>query len=386
MANMSNDKAVGSTNTADKFIAQSGEVTFNPYFYDANAKEWKSNNIYLMVHEIIHCLGFSDKIGAFKKHISTTGTFTGPKTMTLNNGNAPKLSSEKSHFVSGTKDPAGIMPRMMENGGQILSILDLAVLADIGYNINLEDIVGWGSKYPLGFKLNGLYAEMFGNKADGTPYSEYGTRIVVRGGGGTDTLSADSSTAERIILKGYEGADLLITGDRMTIMEGDDMGKLANGTDDPDTYRITTNFKHVISGLGASDRLEIAPDLVFHSLELEFGGIRGKLDGAGLLGNTKFTVEIPDNTIPYQLYGTPRKEYPPFKVTISSDKSILPMSFFQKIYDGRIEQKPYVDVPTLTFYVCYPFDGHGVDPGAKKAMNALKKVLSEKISFSFLAR
>ncbi|MBL8207454.1 MAG: hypothetical protein JNM09_24695, partial [Blastocatellia bacterium] len=46
-------KPLGATNTADKLVARSGKVVFNPSFYDEAKRDWKGNNILQMVHEVL---------------------------------------------------------------------------------------------------------------------------------------------------------------------------------------------------------------------------------------------------------------------------------------------------------------------------------------------
>lgn len=288
-------KAVGAISTDTKFIAKSGSVTFNPSFYDDAKKDWKGNNIPLMMHEILHCLGFSDTVKAFNRYVNATAQFTGPKATQLNKNVAPALASttDKSHFKRLVADAAGVYPRMMEGGGQTLSILDLAVLKDIGYDIPTVNAATAPSC--LGFKFGPLYAGSYNQE-------QYTAKAFVQGGCGNDTISAEGAT-DKIILRGEAGNDTLISGPFATIMIGDDLTELSKGNDGSDIYKIKTNKTHAIVGLGNNDKIYISPSLNITQAQVN-----------------AMTVATPDNTYPTYYYPPSNTTTPYFamKVTIGS--------------------------------------------------------------------
>ncbi len=285
--------------TTTKYIASTGTIRFNPSSFDDTAKDWKGNNISLMVHEIFHCLGFNSGITAFAANIDQNNAFKGANTQRVN-GNAPyplNGASDKSHFKRELTPPVanqvvtdkvGVAPRMMAGGGGTLSIVDLAVLADIGYDIPVVNSATTATC--LGFKLSPLNSGKYNQL-------QYKATTYVAGGCGNDEINGNNS-AESIILRGEGGNDTLISGNNPTVMIGDDLDELANGKDGSDLYKIETNKAHVIVGLGAKDKIQISSTLVDQNQV------------------NSLTVAAPDQTLPTYYFGG--KSFFPLKVTIGS--------------------------------------------------------------------
>ena len=293
-------------NTASKYRGKNGKITFNIGSFDDTKKEWNGTNTFLMLHEIIHCLGFSSSITAFDKNIDkTNNTFTGANTKKVNGGFAYSLNgaNDRSHFKRDLLDKVGVAPRMMAGGGGLLSIVDLAVLADLGYDIPV--VKNATAAIAVGFKLNNL----FGGKYPTPQWG--GATSVISGYAGDDTLTGDS---ESYALFGNGGGDTLITGSERTVMVGDEMTAFATGFatgagDNSDIYKITSKKEHLVVGLGAKDKIIIKTGLVTAT---ELAGIKAELPGS------------------YSVYTFSDVLYPTYKVTVG----------------------------TLVFYVCYPLTGY----------------------------
>jgi hypothetical protein len=114
-------------NTDIKYIALSGVYTINP---TANA-----NFVVLTQHELLHILGVTGGLNAFKNKISNSA-FTGSKTKQMNNGNAFPLSGG-SHLSRAAAYPLPGMNAAVRDGGGSFSVMDLALLFDLGYDIPL---------------------------------------------------------------------------------------------------------------------------------------------------------------------------------------------------------------------------------------------------------
>jgi hypothetical protein len=293
-------------NTSIKYRAKKGKITFGITSFDIAKGDWKGNNTSLMLHEIIHCLGFSSGIPAFAANIDTmNNTFKGEQVKKVNGGNPFPLNgaTDRSHFQRSTMDQVNIAPRMWAGGGQLLSIVDLAALADLGYDIPVVKNVT--KAIAVGFQLD----KTFGSKYKMPQWG--GATSLINGYAGDDTLTGDS---ESIALFGSGGNDTLITGSERTVMVGDEINAFAAGFatgagDNSDIYKITSKKEHLVVGLGAKDKIIIKTGLVTAD---DLTKIKAELTGA------------------YSVYTFSNTQYPTFKVTVG----------------------------TLVFYVCYPLTGY----------------------------
>ena len=319
----------GSTNTTAKYIAKKGTMTFNPAFFDDAKKEWKGSNTFLILHEIIHCLGFSSSVLAFNANIDTSNyTFKGANVKKLNGGNAFPLSgsNDSSHF-SQTLDKASVMPRMAAGGGHLLSILDLAVLADIGYSI--PKVTSATAAFAIDFTLDTSFAGKFKMPQYEGITSGNGATLSLDGYAGNDTLTGDATAITALF--GNGGNDTLITGAVRTVMFGDNVFT-APVPENADTYKITSNAEHMILGLDSKDKIFIAKKLAT-TIDLE-----------------KMTVSTIGYTYPYGYVGGD------FKV-------ILPIT---------IKTTTGTTTGSLVFVVVYPLAGY------PKFANPAMKTTAEK--------
>ncbi len=139
----------------------------------------------MTLHELVHCLGFSQFVAAFKDQLvsetvtigaksTITTTFGGTITKTLNGGQkGPKVSF--GHFSSDVKDPAGVVPRMLPGGGNFLSVLDLAVLKDIGYTVPILEGKTAAFCLPFPFEMGTLYSRSLSTMAQESNYNATGS-------------------------------------------------------------------------------------------------------------------------------------------------------------------------------------------------------------------
>lgn len=255
-------------NTATKYRAKNGLITLNSKNFDQVKLEWTANNSSLILHEIIHCLGFSGQqkntrgvlfggIAAYNANVDLTNfTFKGENTKKVNGGVAYPLNGEDdlSHFklaatlpeVGFVKDKVGIVPRMAAGGGELLSIVDLAVLADLGYDIPaVKEATG---AIPLRFNIDCTFATKY--RTPQTTATSY-----LSGFGGNDQLRGDSK--EVVALFGNGGVDFLTTGSEKTVMYGDNPQEFDSGKDNADLYRITSRKPHLIMQFGRMDSIHL---------------------------------------------------------------------------------------------------------------------------------
>jgi hypothetical protein len=119
-----------------------GSIAFDTtqsWYAGTDAKNLTTNvtDLYTVAtHELGHVLGFGTST-AFSRFINGQN-FTGPITVAVNGGTAPRLSADLAHFANGTRSDS--MPVSMEPYLQMglrygFTSLDYAALADIGWSI-----------------------------------------------------------------------------------------------------------------------------------------------------------------------------------------------------------------------------------------------------------
>lgn len=236
--------------TPARSIAKTGGIRFG----EKTLKEVRddgSSIIALTVHEIFHAIGFVSSAKGFAQYLKNN-QFSGPVTMKMNGGKP--VTMDGSHFPADTKDPLGIAPRMNQGGGDsYFSVLDLSILADMGYDIPaLHNAAG---PIFLNFTLNQLYHED----------SPFGAGVV--GSGGNDILRADPATK---LLIGQGGDDVLISSSGELRLVGDNKYfQPAHGKDGKDTF-VIKDKKCVctIEDLSADDQVLISPSVGITAEEL----------------------------------------------------------------------------------------------------------------------
>lgn len=133
--------------TGEDFEPRIGSLTFNSatnWFIDstpATRNDVPDNQfdfIGTAIHELGHILGFSRDIYAFKRHV-VNSTFTGPNAKLVNGGQGIPLS-ENGHIQEGytysNYGESSLDPTTMDGVRQLPTLLDMAILDDVGYTIN----------------------------------------------------------------------------------------------------------------------------------------------------------------------------------------------------------------------------------------------------------
>ena len=145
-----------------------GQLTFNTstnYHFGETVEGLENDEtdfLSVAVHEISHLLGFglSD---SFETHVTGSGKFNGPKAVAEydGSGNVPLAGSE-SHIESSITDEgreAAMDPGVLRGERKLLTKLDWAVLADIGWEVDTSTTKDWGdapnSSYPTRSSNNG---------------------------------------------------------------------------------------------------------------------------------------------------------------------------------------------------------------------------------------
>lgn len=245
-------------NTEEKSIAKTGGIRFGAK-YLPEVRDGKSSITALTMHEILHCLGFSGTAKAIAKNLKG-GQYSGPHVLKMNNGKP--VAFDGAHFAEGTEDVHGIQPRAMNGGGELLSVLDLAVLADMGYEIpEIEQAKGvphLSFTFPIG------YYDVEEDRSGNTTHS-------VAGLSGNDVLTGHHKDF-RYSLVGGGGDDVLISGPLDDTLDGDNFrtktrdprgNKPEPGTPGKDTFVIRKNGgKDTIEGFeSGKDVIYLSPDV-----------------------------------------------------------------------------------------------------------------------------
>jgi hypothetical protein len=232
------------TNEDNKAMPKAGGIAFQQKSIQ-EASQKKTGIFALVMHELFHILGFSEGCKAFATRTSG-GQFTGEAVTRFHGGPVPLAGG---HFPQGFADKAGVNPRMCVGGGDTLSLLDLAVLSDLGYSVpavrNADKLVVLGFKMPQG-------AASFD--------ADSGTAIL-EGGDGDDVLVAGDGKWQ---LSGGAGDDILVSGEGETTM----YGRNAQNTPGKDTFYIrTATGKHTIQNFGPEDVICLDPEFKIDDLD-----------------------------------------------------------------------------------------------------------------------
>lgn len=143
----------GDRNTLSGFQPWLGEIEFDisePWYLNANpdaavtVPEAQFDMLSVAVHEIGHILGISSSVSAFKALIDNRGEFIGKSATAINSGKAVPLDSTGSHIqdnfeIAGLGENA-MDPQLKRGTRKLLTILDVALLNDIGYTVNTASL------------------------------------------------------------------------------------------------------------------------------------------------------------------------------------------------------------------------------------------------------
>ncbi len=145
------------------------------------------------LHEIAHVLGFGTS-PAFTT-IGEGGTFDGFNALEVNNGEGIPLESTLDHVLDGFLDNSVLLDPVFGNGRTLPSDIDLALLADIGYEID-------------GFTEQGEKPALATESAETITGASFGDHIDALGGDDIIVSHQGDDT-----LNGGSGADAIDSGD-----------------------------------------------------------------------------------------------------------------------------------------------------------------------------
>ncbi|MFK8184076.1 MAG: FG-GAP-like repeat-containing protein [Phormidesmis sp.] len=142
----------GDRNTSTVFQPWLGEIVFNDresWYINPdtsttpNIANFQADMLSVAVHELGHILGISSGIDAFSALIQD-GKFTGEASTALNNGEAIPLDSRGSHIeddfeIAGLGENS-LDPNIAKGTRKLLTLLDVALLDDIGYSVDYSTL------------------------------------------------------------------------------------------------------------------------------------------------------------------------------------------------------------------------------------------------------
>ncbi len=182
-------------------------------------------------HEIGHNLGFGSS-GPYANLVTTEG-FVGPNALAVNNGSPIPISG--SHIESGFAGDTTLMDPSRVSGTRVYpTVYDLAILADIGYQID-------------GFVAQGQPHQIV---TEGNDVTVYGTIVddVLDALGGSDRIQGNLGNDHLI---GNAGDDVIFGGGGNDLLEGGADDDYLAGGDDSDTLDGGTGRDYLVGGAGA---------------------------------------------------------------------------------------------------------------------------------------
>ncbi|MEP3331122.1 peptidoglycan DD-metalloendopeptidase family protein [Sedimentitalea sp.] len=228
-----------------------GTISFNSnnaadYSFDISGPtSGKIDFVSTALHEIGHVLGIGTS-GAYARQISE-GEFAGPNALATNGGAPIPLEADGAHILNGYSGDTALMdPRSFVGTRQLPTNLDLAMLADIGYEIS-------------GFSKQGTLPEIV---TKGNDQTVFGTVIndTIDGLAGDDKIQGDRGDDHLVgslgddILFGQAGHDTLEGGeDADSLYGGDGEDILVGGGGDDALWGGGGSDRYVFSGLTGAD-------------------------------------------------------------------------------------------------------------------------------------
>jgi len=211
-----------------------------------NPEPNKVDFISIALHEMGHVLGLGT--APVFTNLGSGGLFYGVNALNVNNGNPIPLENDLTHVEEGFNDNTVLIDPIYNGDRSLPTNIDLALLADIGYEITgfttqgftpaivtpNNDVTVFGTILPdlidaLGANDKGLGNDgddtLLGNTGNDTLFGENGNDSLSGGSGddqlqgsnGNDTLSGDSGND---ILFGENGNDWLKGGDNNDQLQG----------------------------------------------------------------------------------------------------------------------------------------------------------------------
>ncbi len=140
---------VGDRNTASIFQPWLGEIEFDasePWYINASTDAavkvpgFEADMLSVAVHELGHILGVTSSIAAFRAKVNASGEFIGEKASAINGGRPIPLDSKRAHIRDGFEVPGlgenALDPQLAKGTRKLLTVLDAAMLDDIGYTVD----------------------------------------------------------------------------------------------------------------------------------------------------------------------------------------------------------------------------------------------------------
>lgn len=239
---------------------QEGAVTdFEPWvgtisFTTDPAPEWdfslsnpdsgKYDFVSIALHEIGHILGVGT--APIFKVLGAGRAFDGVNAQEVTDGNAIPLEASLDHISEGFRDNSVLLDSILEPGRQSPSEIDLATLADIGYEIagftkqgELPEIATAEGEFIIGAAIAQSIDGLAGNDE-------------IRGDLGSDTLFGNEGNDT---LFGFTEADKLSGGEGDDLLNGNEGRDTLSGNENNDTLFGEDDNDLLFGGFG-SDRLQ----------------------------------------------------------------------------------------------------------------------------------
>ncbi|MEB3359733.1 MAG: hypothetical protein VKK04_23610 [Synechococcales bacterium] len=304
------DPALEARHEGADFEPAAGSITFNSDFNPGFA------NLGLVIHEMGHVLGIG--IAPVFAQKSASGSFDGPTVRAINNGNPIALSEDLGHLDPFFRLSNGLRPVVGGGiGSGLPTVADLAMLADIGYEIPALASVAVGQPLPvLNYTLNGSDGEDFLSGYDGDD--------IILGGKGDDFLQGE---VDDLLPGSRKGSDRLDGGEGNDSLEGGSGDDLITGGAGDDTlyggqYNASTGgdrdtfFFDVNSGKDQIRDFEADYDVIQIAPGYGITSVSSLLDGLTVLGT------FSDGRTASELVLSPGNT-----ITIAHDKPLTAVNF-----------------------------------------------------------
>ena len=306
--------------TGTDFEPAVGYITFNTDFSGFA-------NIGLAIHEMGHILGIG---GAdIFDQLSTSGSFDGPTARAVNNGSPIPISSDEGHIDGSFVLDNGVRPVVGGGiGSGLPSQADLAILADIGYEIPALANATAGNLPVLNYTR-------LGTDGDDNPLFGFEGEDIILGGKGNDFImgvdwdiaNPDSDGADQLdggsgndTILGGGGNDLIVGGPGNDQLYGESFSA-STSLVDRDTFAFGVN-----SGEDSIGDFEVDDDIIQVSPNYGF------TSAAQLLNAVSFVANFTDGTSQSTLTLSTGNV-----ITINHDKVLTAANF-------KIETLPTIDI------------------------------------------
>lgn len=230
------------------FEPWAGTISFNSQidwdFSLENPSDSKIDFIGVALHEIGHILGVGtapifDVLGAGEN-------FNGFNSLAVNNGNPIPLEEDLGHVKEGFNGNTVLLDPTKNSGRNLPTNIDLALLADIGYEI--DGFTPQGSTPAIATATEELiFGSIIGDRIDGLQGNDQ-----LQGGIGNDTLQGGEGND---ILFGENDRDLVFGGNGDDQLQGNAHGDTLQGNAGNDTL-FGQEGNDILFGNGNNDELQ----------------------------------------------------------------------------------------------------------------------------------